>query len=119
MLKIRNPQIKLLEKLTNAVAVSGGEGEIRKIVRAEVEKIADEIKIDAMGNLLVTKRGKGRNRLRVMLAAHMDEVGFMLVNKESDGIFEFRALGGIDPRQLAGKPVWVGRDWLLRPHSIW
>jgi endoglucanase len=110
MLKIRNPQIKLLEKLTNAVAVSGDEGEIRKIVRAEVEKIADEIQTDAMGNLLVTKRGKGRNRLRVMLAAHMDEVGLMLVNKESDGIFEFRTLGGIDSRQLAGKPVWVGRE---------
>ena len=57
MLKIKNPQIKLLEKLTNAVAVSGDEGAIRKIVRAEIEGIADEIKTDAMGNLLVTRRG--------------------------------------------------------------
>jgi len=80
MLKIRKPQLNLLEKLTNATAVSGDEGAIRKIVRVEVENIADEIKTDAMGNLLVTKRGKGRNRLKIMLAAHMDEIGFMLVN---------------------------------------
>ena len=109
MLKIRKSQIDLLEKLTNAIAVSGDEGAIRKIVRAEVETIADEIKTDAMGNLLVTKRGKGKKRLKVMLAAHMDEIGFMLVNKESDGLFQFAPLGGMDPRQLAGKPVWVGR----------
>ena len=110
MLKIRKTQLNLLEKLTNAVAVSGDEGEIRKIVRTEIEGIADEIKTDAMGNLLVTKRGKGKNRLRIMLAAHMDEIGFMLVNKESDGIFQFETIGGIDPRQLAGKPILVGRE---------
>ena len=110
MLKIRKTQLNLLEKLTNAIAVSGDEGEIRKIVRTEIEGIADEIKTDAMGNLLVTKRGKGKNRLRIMLAAHMDEIGFMLVNKESDGIFQFETIGGIDPRQLAGKPILVGRE---------
>lgn len=110
MLKIRKPQLDLLEKLTNTVAVSGDEGAIRKIVRAEVEAIADEIKVDALGNLLVTKLGKGKNRLRVLLAAHMDEVGFMLVNEESSGIFQFETLGGLDARQLAGKPVLVGRD---------
>ncbi len=110
MLKIRKSQIDLLEKLTNEVAVSGDEGAIRKIVRAEVETLADEIKIDAMGNLLATKLGTGKNRLKVMLAAHMDEIGFMLVNEEGSGLFQFETIGGIDPRQLAGKPVLVGRD---------
>ena len=110
MLKIKKTQIELLEKLTNAVAVSGDEGEIRKIVRAEVGDIADELKIDAMGNLLITKHGKGKNRLKVMLAAHMDEVGFMLVDDEKDGIYSFETLGGIDTRQLVGKPVWVGKE---------
>ncbi len=110
MLKIRKLQLDLLEKLTNAIAVSGDEGAIRKILRTEIEDIVDEIKTDAMGNLLVTKRGKGKKRLRVMLAAHMDEIGFMLVNEESDGIFQFETLGGMDPRQLAGKPVWVGGE---------
>ncbi len=110
MLKIRKAQLNLLETLTNTTAPSGDEGPIRKIVRAEVEGIADEIKVDAMGNLLVTKRGKGRKRLKVMLAAHMDEVGFMLVNEAGDGLFEINSLGGLDSRQLAGKPVLVGRD---------
>ena len=110
MLKIRNPQIKLLEKLTNEVALPGDEGAIRKLIRAEIESVADEIKTDAMGNLLVIKRGKGKNRLKVMLAAHMDEVGFMLVEDKKEGIFGFETLGGIDPRQLVGKPVWVGKE---------
>ncbi|MBT3338663.1 MAG: M42 family peptidase [Anaerolineae bacterium] len=110
MLKIKKPQLTLLEKLTNTVAVSGDEGAIRKIVRAEVENLADEIKTDTMGNLLVTKRGKGRNRLKVMLAAHMDEIGFMLVNEEGSGLFQFETIGGIDPHQLAGKQVLVGRE---------
>lgn len=110
MLKIEKTQLELLETLTNTVAPSGEEGAIRKIVRTEVEDLADELKTDVMGNLLVTKRGTGEDRLRVMLAAHMDEVGFMLVHKESDGIFQFERLGGLDPRQLIGKQVWVGRE---------
>ncbi len=110
MLKIRKTQLNLLEKLTNTCAPSGDEGAIRKIVKAEVEGLADEIKVDALGNLLVTKQGKGKNRLRIMLAAHMDEVGFMLVNESGEGLYEINTLGGIDPRQLVGKPVLVGRE---------
>lgn len=103
-------QIKLLERLCNAVAVSGDEGEIRTIVLEEVRPHAEEIKVDALGNMLVSKRGSGRNRLRVMLAAHMDEVGFMLTANDGDGLFRFETIGGLDVRQLAGKPVWVGRE---------
>ena len=50
------------------------------------------------------------NRLRVMLAAHMDEVGFMLVKDDEDGLYRFELVGGIDVRQLPGKPVWIGHD---------
>lgn len=71
-----NPQIKLLEKLCNAIAVSGDEGEVRKIVLEEVEPYADEVKVDALGNVLATRRGSGKKRVRVMLDAHIDEVGF-------------------------------------------
>jgi len=109
---IGNAQLKLLERLCNACAVSGDESEVRKIVLEEVKPYADEVKVDAMGNVLVTKKGRGRNRLRVMLDAHMDEVGFILVADEGDGLFSFRTVGGIDPRNLLGKPVWVGRDHL-------
>jgi tetrahedral aminopeptidase len=109
-------QIKLLETLCNAVAVSGDEGEVRKIVLAEVKPYANEVKVDALGSVLVTKAGTersrsaGKKRIRVMLDAHMDEVGFMLVAEDGDGIFRFETVGGLDVRQLVGKPVLVGRD---------
>ena len=109
---IGNPQYKLLEKLCNACAVSGDEGEVRKIVLEEVKPYADEIKVDALGNVLVTKLGSGKNRPRVMLDAHMDEVGFILVSDEGDGLYGFQTVGGIDPRHLPGKPVLVGKGHL-------
>ncbi len=111
-LKIDAPQIELLERLSNAVAVSGDEREVREIVRAEIADHVGEIKTDALGNLLVRRKGKGKNPLRVMLSAHMDEVGFMLVEEEEGGWFRFETVGGIDARQLVGKPVLVGKDHL-------
>jgi tetrahedral aminopeptidase len=110
--QITSEQIGLLEKLCQACAVSGDEGEVRQIVLEQVRPYADEVKIDALGNVLVTRRGKGDHCPRVMLAAHMDEVGFMLVNDEEGGLFRFALVGGIDPRQLVGKPVLVGREHL-------
>lgn len=103
-------QLHLLERLTQACAVSGDEAEVRAIVLEQVGPIADHVQTDAVGNVLVTRRGQGENRLKVMLAAHMDEVGFMITNDEEDGIFRFELIGGLDTRQLVGKAVWVGRD---------
>lgn len=103
-------QIALLEKLSNAVAVSGDEGEVRQIVLAEVRPYADEVKIDALGNVLVTVHARQQPALKVMLDAHMDEVGFMLVEGGEDGLFRFETVGGLDARQLVGKPVLVGKD---------
>lgn len=103
-------ELALLTKLCNAVSVSGDEQEVRAIVLEELRDFADVTKVDAMGNVLVRREGKGLDRVRVMIAAHMDEVGFMIVNDEGDGVFEFRVIGGIDPRQLVGKPVTIGRD---------
>src|SRR5574340_1047283 len=72
-------QIKLLERLSNAVAVSGDEGEVRRIVLEEIKGMADEVKVDALGNVLAVRHAAQKPGMRVMLAAHMDEVGFMLV----------------------------------------
>ena len=105
-------QLLLLERLCNATAVSGDEHEVRKIVLEEVKPIADEVKTDALGNVLATKLGKGENRVRVMLAAHMDEIGFMIVKEHDGGLFEFVSVGGIDERQLPGKSILVGEDHL-------
>jgi len=110
MLAIGAAQFKLLERLCNAVGVSGEEGEVRKIVLDEVRPFADEVKVDSLGSVLVTRRGTGRNRPRVLLDAHMDEVGLMIVADEGDGIYRFQTVGSIDSRQLSGKQVLVGRD---------
>jgi putative aminopeptidase FrvX len=113
MLSIGSTQIKLLEKLCNSMSVSGDEGEVRRIVLEEVKPYADEVKVDALGSVLVRKTGTGKKPLRVLLDAHMDEVGFMIVNDDSDGFFQFETVGGIDPRHLVGKQVIVGRDHTL------
>jgi endoglucanase len=110
---LRTSQYRLLERLCNACAVSGDEGAVRKIVIGQVEPHAEELKIDSLGNVLVTRVAKGRNPLKVMIAAHMDEVGFMLTHEDGAGIFRFEKVGGIDSRQLAGKPVWVGKNAAL------
>lgn len=104
------PQLKLLEKLCNAIAVSGDEAEVRKIVLEEVKPYADEVKVDALGSVLVTKNGRGRKRTRVLLDAHMDEVGFMIVDEEGEGLYRFETVGGMDVRLLVGKQVLVGRE---------
>lgn len=110
MLSIGAPQIKLLEKLCNAMAVSGDEGEVRRIVLEEVKPYADEVKVDALGSVLVRKNSSAKKPLRVLLDAHMDEVGFMIVADDGDGFFQFETVGGIDKRHLVGKQVIVGRD---------
>ena len=102
--------VKLLERLCNAVGVSGAEDEIRRIVIEQVKDHVDEYKVDGLGNVLAVKHAKSKDALRIMFAAHMDEVGFMLVEDEGEGIFAFEPVGGIDPRQLLAKPVLVGKE---------
>jgi putative aminopeptidase FrvX len=103
-------QIDLLRRLCEATGVSGGEGQVREIVLSELKDKVDDVRVDALGNVLATKRGRGQRRLRVMLDAHMDEVGFMIVAEDSDGIYQFETIGGIDPQNLPGKQVTVGKD---------
>ena len=108
--KIGKAQIDLLRRLSEASGVSGDEDAVRKIVLEEVRKITDQVRIDPMGSVIVTRKGKGENNLKVLAAAHMDEVGLMVTADDGDGLFQFRVVGGIDVRYLPGKPVWVGAD---------
>jgi tetrahedral aminopeptidase len=105
-----NVQLKLLERLCNVIAVSGDESEVRKIILEEIKPHAQEVRVDALGNVLATRSGKGRKRVRVMLDAHMDEVGFMIVADDGEGIYRFENVGGIDVRHLVGKQVFVGKN---------
>ncbi len=103
-------QIALLERLSNASGVSGEEAEVRAIVLEQLKPVAGEIKVDALGNVLATRKARVEQPLRVMMAAHMDEVGFMLVDSDDNGTFSFDVVGGIDVRTLVGKPVLVGKE---------
>jgi putative aminopeptidase FrvX len=100
----------ILKELSEAVGISGDEGEIRAIVLDAVRPHVDEVRVDAMGNVLAFKRGTGRDRLRVMLAAHMDEIGLMVVGYDNDGFLKVRPVGGIDPRLLPGTLLQVGPE---------
>ena len=108
--RIGKRQTDLLASLSNALSVSGDEQEVREIVLREVKPICQSVKVDALGNVLATRIGSGADKVRVMIAAHMDEVGFMLTQDEGDGLYSFSIVGGIDERQLVGKPVIVGRE---------
>ncbi len=108
--RVTESQIRLLERLSNACAVSGNESEVRNIIVEQVKGIADDVRVDALGNVLATRQGTGSHRLRVMVAAHMDEVGMMLMYDEGEGIFRFEVVGGLSVDQLAGKAVWVGKQ---------
>lgn len=99
----------LLAKLSEASGISGQEGEIRAVIRNEIAPYVDEIKVDPIGNLIALKKGKA-GKARVMLAAHMDEVGLMVVGFESNGLLHVGSVGGVDPRVLVSKTVYVGRD---------
>jgi len=110
--KIGAAQVRLLQRLTEACAVSGDESEVRRIVLDEIRPTVDEVRVDSLGNVLAIKRGPGEGHLRVLLAAHMDEVGFIITGDDNDGFFRFEKVGGIDTRVLPGKSVWVGKEHL-------
>ncbi len=97
-----------LETLCSLTGVSGAEDEVRNYILERVLPYADEIQTDAMGNLMVFKKGNVCPERRVMLAAHMDEVGLIITEISEDGYLKFSTVGGIDRRVLLGKRVFVG-----------
>lgn len=104
---------ELLQKLTEAVGVAGAEKEVRLLIRDLIEGHVDEWHADAMGNLIALKKGTGASDLKVMVDAHMDEVGLMITDIESNGTFKFEKVGGLDDRTILGKVVQVGKDKIL------
>jgi len=99
----------LLEKLTNASGVSGFEDEIRQVIREELSPHADDLYTDTIGNLFAVKKGNETD-LKVMVAAHMDEVGLFVDFVDSKGFVKFKKIGGIDDRVLLSKRVYIGAD---------
>lgn len=91
-----------LKKLTEAFGPSGSEQQVRDLIRAEVEGLADTVHVDALGNLDAIKHGPGK---RVMLAAHMDEIGVIVTYIDEKGFLRFSGVGGLRPLTLLGSRV--------------
>lgn len=88
--------------------VSSAEDEVRAFLRAQAEEAGAQVRVDTLGNLICFKRGAVAAPNRLMLCAHMDEVGLMVRYITDEGYLKFDTVGGIDRRVLIGKPVWVG-----------
>jgi putative aminopeptidase FrvX len=101
----------LLRELSEAFGVSGCEDEVRGVIIEAIKDDVDEYRVDSIGNLIALKRGMGESELKVMVAAHMDEVGLMITHiEEGSGTIRFRPVGGIDDRILLSKVVLIGKD---------
>lgn len=98
----------LLKKLTEASGVSGNEKEIRNIILNEIKGYVDSVEVDKLGNIIAYKKGI-TNSKKLMITAHMDEVGLMVTHIDDAGLLKFTTVGGIDKRILVSKPVLVGK----------
>ena len=96
---------KLLAELCEVAGAPGHENRVREIVLREVKEIVDEIKIDNMGNVIALK--KGVKDKKVMIAAHMDEIGFIVTHIDDKGFVYFHTLGGFDPKTLTAQRVII------------
>src|SRR5205823_3876160 len=88
----------LLERLCNIPGIHGFEAEVREAIAEIVKPFADSLRVDALGNPLVTRRGK--TDFKLMLDAHMDEIGFMVQHIDEQGFIRFAPIGGWDARLL-------------------
>ncbi|MBN2470342.1 MAG: M42 family peptidase, partial [Anaerolineae bacterium] len=102
----------LLKELSEAIGVSGAEDDVRAIILKAIKGHVEDIQIDPMGSVLAVKRGSAPSAddPRVMIAAHMDEVGFMVMGVDGDGSVRVAPVGGFDARILPGLRVVIGKD---------
>lgn len=98
---------KLLQQLTEAFGPSGYEDNVRAIVRAEVEALADEVRVDALGNLIARKKPSKQTKdtRRIMIAAHMDEIGLIVNHVDQNGFVRFSSIGTVFRRYVPGGRV--------------
>ena len=102
-----------LETLCCLEGVTGGEDEVRDYILERAMPHADEICTDALGNLMVFKKGAVTPAKKVMLCAHMDEVGLIVTSFTDEGYLRFSQAGGLDRRVILGKKVFVGPGRVL------
>lgn len=100
---------ELLKKLCLINGVSGDECDVREFIISQVENLC-EYRIDNLGNLICFKKGRKAPDKKIMIAAHMDEVGFIVTSIRDDGTLTFGAVGGIEPVVAVGRQVIVGKN---------
>ncbi len=96
---------ELLKRLCETPSVPGREEALRALCREVLRPLVDELSVDALGNIIGTKRGAGKRK--VMLAAHMDEIGFIVKYIDDNGFIRIHPVGGFDPRTLVAQRVIV------------
>ena len=97
--------IELLNKICTTPGAPGFEKKVRELVLKEIKDLVDDVEIDNMGNVYAIKRGAGKKR--VMVGAHMDEIGFIVTHIDDNGFIRFHTLGGFDPKTLTAQRVIV------------
>ena len=100
--------MELLKALCESSGIPGQEGRLRELVTEELDLVADESRIDGLGNLIFRKAAtKGKSPKKLMIAAHMDEIGFVVSHIEETGLLRLVPLGGHDPRNMVAQRVTV------------
>lgn len=95
----------LIQKLVETTGPSGFEYEIRDVIREAIGDSADEIRVDALGSLIAKKGAQKENGMRVMVSAHIDEIGLMVTHIDEKGFARFTNVGGINPLTCYGGRV--------------
>ncbi len=109
---------ELLRRLTETPGGPGDEGAVRDLIARAVHPHVDELRIDRLGNMIALKKGSGKSDLRVVIAAHMDEVVLFVMQIDKNGMLNVASSGGVNARTLLGKAVQVGPDRLPGVISI-
>jgi len=97
--------VKLLKEICEVAGAPGFEQRVRNIVKREVAPLVDELKTDNLGNVIAVKKGKANKK--VMIGAHMDEIGFITTHIDEEGFLRFATLGGFDAKTLTAQRVIV------------
>lgn len=99
---------ELLKRLCTADGISGSEDEVRDIIIKEISPFADTVDVDNMGNVIVFKKGRKTPSKKLLVSAHMDEVGFIVTHINSDGTVRFAPVGGVNDSAAFAKYVKIG-----------
>ena len=105
--------LEMIKELCAISGISGREDAVRNYIIEKIKDYADEMHTDSLGNLIVFKKGRNAAKNKVMLDAHMDEVGLIVTGITSDGYLKFAKVGGINTKVIIGRTVCVGEKGVV------